>query len=452
VTFNGEDWLDRRQTPISLTTSREILQRRTGSSVRQEIEAEHVTDRVAFGLSSPLGLAGSATTRITRRAEAGYQYRSSAFAPTYTAYSVLEDPPADSLRAAPDANPETAEAYLQLPGLPLRIAALADSLTRDLENDYDRARAIESWLKTEFEYTLDLPATAAETSLDYFLFERKAGHCQYFSTAMSIMLRTLGIPTREVTGFLGGEWNEVGGFMSVTQNAAHAWTEVWFPGWGWVTFDPTPPSRGMVTASAAGWSWPAFAFLDGLSYRWSAWVLNFSATQQFQFLERFAGRGSEEGPEANASGDLGGKATLPVGWIVALVVLFGALMIPRTLRFRRRPPAETRAFLRLRRAAEAAGISGAQRVPALELLGRIRRQVPPAYPPAKAVVSTYLVSRFGRDQAPPLARKELSEQLREAVRTLRRIRRPRRRPESPVDAPLTNRGSSATSRPSTPLR
>src|SRR5690606_29937901 len=168
--------------------------------------------------------------------------------------------------------------YLQIPRLDPRIVELADSLTEGLDNRYDRAVAIERYLRT-FGYTRDLPATRAETTLEHFLFERREGHCEYFSTAMVVLLRAVGIHARNVNGFMGGQWSQFGDYLVVTQNEAHSWVEVWFPGYGWVTFDPTPPG-GPGTEAATSWMWPGRIFFDGLQHRWNKWVLDYDMDSQ----------------------------------------------------------------------------------------------------------------------------------------------------------------------------
>jgi transglutaminase-like putative cysteine protease len=137
--------------------------------------------------------------------------------------------------------PEILDRYLQVPNtLPSRVVALAQALARDADNPYDKAVAIESYLRT-LEYT-----TASQTiphdadTVDFFLFESKEGYSDYFASAMAMMLRTQGIPTRLVLGFGPGEGDpEKQGFL-VKDRDGHSWPEVYFPDAGWVPFEPTP--------------------------------------------------------------------------------------------------------------------------------------------------------------------------------------------------------------------
>ena len=130
--------------------------------------------------------------------------------------------------------------YLQLPNLDPRVPALARQVTASATTDYDRAVALERYLQNNFGYTLDLGTRIPSDPIAYFLFERKRGHCEYFASSMAVMLRTLHIPSRIVNGFRGGEFNDVTGSYIVRARDAHSWVEAYFPGHGWIQFDPTP--------------------------------------------------------------------------------------------------------------------------------------------------------------------------------------------------------------------
>src|SRR5690606_38268831 len=144
---------------------------------------------------------------------------------------------------------QTRQFYLNTPrNTTPRMRALAADVTRDTTSFLGRARAIESYLRNNYAYTLELPRRGANP-IDNFLFEDKRGHCEFFSTAMVLMLREAGVPARNVNGFQGGEWNDVGGYYIVRRMHAHSWVEAWIPGEGWITFDPTP-AAGLPTTRA----------------------------------------------------------------------------------------------------------------------------------------------------------------------------------------------------------
>lgn len=168
------------------------------------------------------------------------------------------------------------QTYLQLPTLDPRIAPLAEQMTARKTTPYDKAVAMEVYLRSKYGYTLDLKGKPGADPLAHFLFETRAGHCEYFASSMTVMLRTLGIPAREVNGFLPGEYNDLAGDYVVRASDAHSWVEVFFPGNGWVTFDPTPdgPENAGGLLSRMG------QYLDWLSLTWNEWVISYDFAHQ----------------------------------------------------------------------------------------------------------------------------------------------------------------------------
>ncbi len=167
--------------------------------------------------------------------------------------------------------------YLRLPAIDPRVPQLAAQITSSASNDFDRASTLENYLKTRFGYTLDLPKTAMKDPIANFLFERKQGHCEYFASAMAVMLRTLGIPSRVVTGFRSDEFNDLTGNYVVRAKDAHAWVEAYFPGYGWQTFDPTPAG---ASGTPQGWSRLAL-YVDAISSFWRDWVVSYDTSHQY---------------------------------------------------------------------------------------------------------------------------------------------------------------------------
>ncbi len=195
----------------------------------------------------------------------------------YEAWSDISRPTAAQLRQAPvDSSQDVSDRYLQLPALDPRIPQLARKVTSGASNNYDRAAAIEHYLQTQFGYTLQLPPGNVADPLANFLFVRKRGHCEYFASAMAVMLRTLRIPTRVITGFRGGEFNDLSGQYVVRASDAHAWVEAYFPNYGWMSFDPTP---SVSTTNPVGWE-RAGLYLDAFQSFWREWVVNYDASHQ----------------------------------------------------------------------------------------------------------------------------------------------------------------------------
>ncbi|MEH7158527.1 transglutaminase TgpA family protein [Neobacillus drentensis] len=154
-------------------------------------------------------------------------------------------------------NEEFYQRYTQLPeNLPPRVKKLAEEITASKTNWFDKAKAVESYFgKSEFTYdqkNVAVPDTK-DDYVDQFLFETKKGYCDNFSSSMAVMLRTLGIPTRWVKGFTGGDFlqysDETSGTQvyEVTNNNAHSWVEVYFPNQGWVPFEPTKGFSNPIT-------------------------------------------------------------------------------------------------------------------------------------------------------------------------------------------------------------
>ena len=168
--------------------------------------------------------------------------------------------------------------YTQLPkGLDRRIPQLARELSGDSDTSYDSAFAIEQTLKWNYRYTREGTGFSVDPVAN-FLFERKEGHCEYFATAMVVMLRSLGIPARPVNGFLGSRYNSYGDYYIVTEGNAHSWVEVFFPNRGWVTFDPTPPAVTEVLVSASFTEMNLF--LDSMKLKWYKWVVFYNLDRQ----------------------------------------------------------------------------------------------------------------------------------------------------------------------------
>jgi transglutaminase-like putative cysteine protease len=185
---------------------------------------------------------------------------------------------------APDGRPATSRTapsrYLQFEET-ARIATLAEQTTLGVETPLGKAGAIEQFLRTRYSYTLDVPG-GDDRPLDTFLFERRSGYCEHFASAMALMLRTVGIPSRLVTGFLAQEWNPFGEYTIVRQGDAHAWVEAYLPELGWTRFDPTPP----VPPADRPWTGPAEHYLDTLRTGWNRYVLDFGLRDQHAAIER----------------------------------------------------------------------------------------------------------------------------------------------------------------------
>jgi transglutaminase-like putative cysteine protease len=411
--FDGIRWSRSSRIGVSSASPASYLQRWSGPIVTQRIYGELLDMRVLFGLHPMIDAEPESPIHPMMDNVGDFGYWGSV-APVYTARSLLSRPTANELRRSTGRYMPDREHYLQLPSLPRRVTALADSLTQGLETRYDKVARIEKWLKSEFGYTVELPATAREATLDRFLFERRQGHCEYFSTAMVVLLRSIGIEARNVTGFLGGSWSDLGKYLVVTQNEAHSWVEVWFPSHGWVPFDPTPAGDGSARA-ASSWMWPGRYFADALQHRWGKWVLDYSLQNQANAIVRAAAVLRGEG--FSQTGRTNVVELLP--WTLVAALLVGALFLAR-----RAPQGtrETRLYLRLVESCRRAGIVRGQVAP-LELLERIRRFGGGADAPAARLVGLYVRARFAGEGLAEVDRAAMARALRMARRAIAQQRR-----------------------------
>jgi protein-glutamine gamma-glutamyltransferase len=213
----------------------------------------------------------------------------------YQGVSNVPSVPAAQLRIASTLYPQNVvNTYLQLPQLDPRIKKLAQEITANSPTEYDKANAIESYLKAHMQYSLNLNGRQTDDPLAYFLFTKKSGHCEFFAAAMTVMLRDVGIPARYVGGFLPGEYNDLGGDWIVRASDAHTWVEVFFPGYGWITFDPTPSGEGhragLFGAIGKYWDWFQFA--------WGEWIINYDFSHQMTLAQNAQKSGRNWGESA----------------------------------------------------------------------------------------------------------------------------------------------------------
>ncbi len=139
-------------------------------------------------------------------------------------------------------DPLISETYLQLPqNLPDRVRNLAQRLTNEEMSYYEKVIVIQNYVRNSVPYDLQTqPPAPDQDVVDYFLFEAKSGFCTYYASAMAVLLRLEGIPARVATGYAPGTYVKEQGSFLISGDSAHAWVEVYFPDYGWITFEPTP--------------------------------------------------------------------------------------------------------------------------------------------------------------------------------------------------------------------
>lgn len=253
--------------------------RREGPRLNYEVQLKAFASDTLFIAGRPEFIRIDAPA-IVRTAEDSFRLRyRRAGVIRYGVYSYLGDPAAAKARLTPAER----KRYLSLPELDPRIRSLARRVTQGAADDLGRALAVEEYLRTSFGYTLDAPDTVPEDPLADFLFNRRQGHCEYFASAMAVILRTLGIPSRVVTGFQSGAYNPLSGWQVIRASDAHSWVEAWIPNRGWVTFDPTPPDPN---PAAAGFLSRLALLIDAADTFWQGWVLDYDLNRQLFLASR----------------------------------------------------------------------------------------------------------------------------------------------------------------------
>jgi len=174
--------------------------------------------------------------------------------------------------------------FLQLPKISPRTFKLARDLVHTRDTESIKARKILRYLQSNYGYSLDMERKSHKAALDEFLFDRKEGHCEYFASAMAVLLRLSGVPSRVITGFASTEWNDLGQYMVVRQTHAHSWVEAYIPGQGWRVYDPTPPDPMAISPSPNALE----SRIDLMRLYWQRYVVRYSMQDQIQLVDYFS--------------------------------------------------------------------------------------------------------------------------------------------------------------------
>lgn len=287
---------------------------------------------------------------------------------------------------------EIAALYLDTPGLTDRVAALAEAVAAGAENDYQRAEMLANYLRNDPSFTYASKAAVpapGEDLVDFFLFDPEAnrsGYCEYYAIAMTIMARSLDLPARVATGFAPGERLEDGSFL-VRESSKHAWTEIYFPGYGWQIFEATPsidPRFARASGNVGTGVRPPPTGVDPL-LDWD--VFRESLPDELgPILPLPSNLPNPEEPTAVAPG---GEERSGNALVIALLVL-GALVVVwlrmrSTQRGWRLLPAGDRAWRQLTAAAERAGIGQRPSETIYEYSGWLEDQLPRHGEPIRTV-------------------------------------------------------------------
>lgn len=328
--FNGRAWFNRPAPGQILQPDRAGLLRlddgtphRDGRYISYAVYLSDLAQDALFFAGTPQYV--RIDSLVVRRPFGNYSAQfTEARTVSYQVYSHLDSPAAKDPALVDPLSSEARHAYLQLPPrLDQRIRDLTEHIVGAEESPAVRAIMLQRYLRNNYGYTLELPKVEPDDPLAFFLFHRKKGHCEYFASAMAVMLRVAGIPSRVITGFQSGVYNPISGSQLIRTSDAHSWVEAWLPDRGWTTFDPTPPDPNAHGLSA--WTRLSF-YADAVDVFWQDWVLNYNLERQLQLASRVGESGRHiglnwsEGPRFWSGRDWSGPRDFAFG-LLGLVAL-----------------------------------------------------------------------------------------------------------------------------------
>lgn len=390
---------------------------------------------VAIRVRTPMAIAFGEPLTIQRGPEGEFRYSASeARGLRYDVYLAANDealveplPPAERAR------------YLQLPpAMPRRMLELAHQWADPFSTADGKAAAIADHLRREYAYDLHSPSAGTPQPVDHFLFESRRGHCEFFSTAMALLLRVVGIPSRNVTGFVGGTWNRFGHYYAVREGDAHSWVEAYIDDSrqpAWKTFDPTPASGAQPLEPPTGVYYYVRDFIEALSQRWNTYVVGYDVHKQMRLFEEMSRRYEHMRRRAGIERGILDKATRgPVVSGLALGLAAVAYSLWRRHRQRsglpdpkspsdQRADARTESAAALFRALESAlqihGIVRSPSTPPLRHAEELLSRRHPLGDEAVSLTHIYLEARFGGLRLTDDMRRSFERRVRD-IRSVRR--------------------------------
>jgi transglutaminase-like putative cysteine protease len=357
----------------------------------------------------------------------------------FTFRAGLEDRPASSWEVSARQAPLPSE--LDTARVTQRMEALAAEVM-GVGTPLERAGRLEGYLRSSYRYALDLGDQPTDRPIERFLFETRAGHCEYFATSMVLLLRSQGIPARLVTGYYGAELNPLEGYFIVRLSNAHAWVEGWLPEAGWRMFDPTPAAGMPALDNAESWRRLWGQAWDYLVFRWDRYVLTYGFADQADFFFRFRDllarlwdgfrdspderreipSSDPESPAVSAPAEPpSGPAWESLRWLPMAAVAVG---LGLWLWHAQKRPSATAAYSWLRRELVRRQVRLSDSTPPLEVERRLARRWPEARPDAAVVIRFYLAESFGGVGLEADEQAEVAGALRSVRQALGR-RRPR---------------------------
>ncbi|MBI5140984.1 MAG: DUF3488 domain-containing protein [Nitrospirae bacterium] len=379
--FDGTAWhryggAERAITPID---NRFRLRSRDyrASLVKQTIYLEPINSKVLIALARPVEIESDAGAMMSDDRQVVRLAREPRGRISYTVWSDTSLPPDES---------DAPIYYLQVPPSLKNIPRIAAEATGTSASDYERAMRIGMFLRNRFSYSLNPPPPPAGVNpIEDFLANTRTGYCEHFATAMTLMLRSVGIRARVVTGFMGGAASPVGRYVIVRQSDAHAWVEAYIDG-GWKRFDPTPPAPFIVKPSMD-------LYFDTIKLAWLKYVVGFSSLDQ-----RNALRTIETGIDIVTPEIVGGppklrKVIVPLSVSIAAIAL---IQLIRRLRVHHRKHALSpagREYMKIRRKLARLGYGARDDETPFEHGARVAKSGGPKE--AREAARLYYESRYG---------------------------------------------------------
>ncbi len=308
----GNRWVRDEMMPFERINS-------TGPQVTQSIYPEPSLSRTLIALDAPTAIS---LQRIRHTSDNTYILLGSA------AKRLSYKAESSTVGILPDVNNFKHDFYLQLPAdIPPRIRRLADGIQRQGHSDVRRVELLEQYFRNgNYRYSLhDLPT--GDHALEKFLFDKKQGHCEFFASSFALVLRAAGVPARLVGGYLGGDYNEMGGYYLITEDKTHVWVEVFIAGKGRMRIDP---SGFAVNAGAIWGGAPKHNLLrkmqlalDSLNHTWNRAIISYDFESQVDAVRR-AGKSLKKLDPAIAL-----KIVWPVVTLSAVLIAAFAIIVNR---------------------------------------------------------------------------------------------------------------------------
>ncbi len=429
-TFDGRRWSItplasqglRRPLPGSPRFGVELNGGRETYSLVQRVVREPVEAGVVFGIGVPRRVEGP-LYRLERDVNGGlYATAQMDERIRYTIWTQsrtwedaeLRSDRATSPRMSTPLAPKSSQRYLALPDLDTAIGELARRITEGSVTDADRSRAIERYLRSEGRYTdtpPDIDRDPDRSPIEGFLLGGLAGHCEYFASAMIVLSRSIGLPSRLVNGFAGGRRNRIGGFVELARSDAHAWVEIHFERAGWVRYDPTPPDLRLRADTVLNMVERLAELGSVIELWWFQRVVDFDSSDQIQALKASWGvwrslRSAYPAGKARRGRsfalDWRPGAELPWRELALLALAAGLLLCWRQGRLRRvRKETLPRAYRRALRMLERRGLQRSPSTTARAFANQVRTALPEGAGNAFAsLTESYLGERFGAQPCP----------------------------------------------------